>query len=491
MGKAKTQPAKFHLKNMVIDAVRIVSRGANGRDKWILAKTADEAPVEGTFPQEGTPELTGNPAPVAKVQMVVAKAITLNEGETLQDFMCGLGGAFRKHTNPADVPDKGMYLRAVFEDNLIAERWADSTMWKFDWARKGDEFTFGDAVEVKEKVTFEVLKATSGTEVLETEQPAPLPPPPIPEPVPQRDTVPAIPSATNAGGQQPAGAGTAGAPVAPAAGAPGAPPAPGSGAGGQPATPTQGAAVAAGTHTPAHEGSTPSPATSEAAKAAAGAGARLPTSATQVRPGPTRTPKQQLARTILGMTRKLLDEIAGDLKVIGGEGQAPGANDGLEQAPGTVMSTESISLVGKGAQEAPPPVLEPLYEDGPANPRFAALAASLAGMDDMSPDEAAPQLGSHRPVAKADHERAVSAIAALRAGDVARHSVQAEPDDDLPAPPGCQEVASAPRPAVVKGRRGTAALAVEGPSEGSQNADPWSGVTDLAEEFRRHRAKAR
>ena len=382
----KPKPAKFHLHGMDISAVRMVKRGANGLNEPLVVKGDDS-----TLPPPAAP------APPA-VQML-AKAIDLRDGETLGQFEEALRAAFRKFVNPADIPNGGMYLCAVFDGQLVAEKWNEPKTFVFDWTRSTDgEFAFGEPVEVERKVTFEPVGKTA--EPATEPPPAAAPPPAAPEPpVPAAPAAPAPP---------------------PADVTPPAPPA-------------------------------------EAVKAAL-------------------TPKQKLARHMISETRRLLDDLFADITAEideedDDEPELPVTAApviGVVAAKGSTPEIEALAARLAGDEE---PLL---VSDAPAPVgKGAARAAIQAALRGAGPDP-----DDVNPIGKA-------AIAALRRGSVPGAAVVK--DDDAP-PPGLVAVAIAAPAGHV--RKGSSALPVEGPREGSHGSDdPWSGVMDLGNEYRRQQAQ--
>lgn len=424
--------AKFHLHSLKIDAVRLVPKGANGRNGWLVMKS-DDTPVENQGGAPGTGSTPPQPAPVLKRMLTVEKAVELKDGESLSQFATALSDAFYRFMNPSGASGLYVWVSAVYDDFLVAEK--DSKLFQFGWTRddKG-EFKFDGGAEVERKTVYVPVGAEKGdlaallkaadVEMEIMEEAEPLPPPPIPEHVPPQDTQPAIPSAQPQA--QPA--------PAPAAGASEVPPAP------QP---------------PASEppaGQPAPPAAAESAEKAANA-------------------KTIMARHMIAQMRRVLDDLATDLK-------EPGEQVDSTPAPAAVPSfTVTDQTAGATAVKSVVVVDEPLPSfrmPAAVDPGLEALAAALAGTDETPTSYQPPSA----PVSKADQERAQTAIDALRTGRLGAHL-----DEDAP-PAGMQSVQ------FQKGRTGSTALPVEGRTEGRHASDdPWSGVTDMAAEYRRQHAR--
>lgn len=173
---AGKQKATHHLTNMHVKEVSFVRAGANGRNKFLLAKedepqdTAPTAPVTAPEP----------PAPF------ISKVLVLAADESLEDFRCALCEALCDLLNPGEIQGRNPRLRAVYEDRVIAQQgWEpDGKLLELPYTRTGEEFTFGAAKVVEEVVTYEPAQAEKTATPPAAEPAAPVAPDATPPPVP-------------------------------------------------------------------------------------------------------------------------------------------------------------------------------------------------------------------------------------------------------------------------------------------------------------------
>lgn len=144
----KAKKAKTRLHDIDVSAVRIVPKGANARNGWLICKSADPDDTD-----TGATEATDQSARETHVN----KAVALATGESVSQFLDAIRAAFREHVNPSGNDDSSMWICDVFDIYLVADKYEDSktTYYQYTWLRNADgTFTFGDSVEVVRQVSF-------------------------------------------------------------------------------------------------------------------------------------------------------------------------------------------------------------------------------------------------------------------------------------------------------------------------------------------------
>jgi hypothetical protein len=182
--ETEEQKAKQHLHDMEIEAVRLVPKGANARNGFLLMKSdepAADAPAPVDPPPAAEPAPATPPAPAVKTTEV-DKSVTLREGESLEQFKEELRGGFNAATNPSNLDASRMWVQSIFDSFIIAEKFDTEQYFRFDWQRGVDgKFAFGAPLEVERKVSFEPVVAKTPAPV---EPPAPATPTPAATPQP-------------------------------------------------------------------------------------------------------------------------------------------------------------------------------------------------------------------------------------------------------------------------------------------------------------------
>jgi hypothetical protein len=165
------EPTRYHLHDLNVSAVRVVPKGANARNGFMIMKADDGAAAPAPAPEPVAP-----PAPPV-VKTTTVEKVALRDGESVGQFLEALRGAFNAKTNPSNDDANRMWCTLVFEAFLVAEKYADDTCWRYDWTRAADgAFDFGQPVQVNRKVTFEPVVAKA-PEPVAPEPAAPVEPP--------------------------------------------------------------------------------------------------------------------------------------------------------------------------------------------------------------------------------------------------------------------------------------------------------------------------
>jgi hypothetical protein len=151
----KKKAATQRLTDMDVSAVRLVPRGANGRNGMLLMKADDEKPASAPVIAPAPVTAPEPPAPF------ISKALALADGETLEDFRSDLCCALCALLNPGEIQGRNPWLRAVYEDRVIAQQGfdPDDKLLELPYTRTGEEFTFGEAKVVEEVTTYEPAQA--------------------------------------------------------------------------------------------------------------------------------------------------------------------------------------------------------------------------------------------------------------------------------------------------------------------------------------------